>query len=81
MLDVQQTFDKVFHPWQLYKIKRKLRYEFTLLQSYLEDRQFYVMLNGKDWILNIIEAEIPDGSVLKPFFTLSSYLICRNLAV
>lgn len=45
-LDIQQAFDKVWHQGLLYKLKKQLPHNmFTLLQSYLEDRLFFVKVN------------------------------------
>ena len=46
-LDIQQAFDKVWHPGLLYKIKTNIPRYFLLFKSYLYNRRFYVQ-HGHD---------------------------------
>ncbi|KAH8306794.1 hypothetical protein KR044_007526 [Drosophila immigrans] len=67
MLDVKQAFDRVWHPGLLFKIKRDLpQPHYALLQSYLKDRQFQVRCGEDRSAVKIIQAGVPQGSVLGP---------------
>lgn len=66
-LDIQQAFDKVWHKGLLSKIKQHLPHPFfSILNSYLTDRLFYVKESGNTSALHRIEAGVPQGSVLGP---------------
>lgn len=66
-LDIQQAFDKVWHPGLLYKIKCLLPTPyFLLLKSYLSKRSFYVKYNNAFSNIFDICSGVPQGSVLGP---------------
>lgn len=70
-LDVSQAFDKVWHAGLLYKIKTTfpLKY-FSILKSYLTDREFRTKI-GEETSQNYpIKAGVPQGSVLGPILYL-----------
>jgi len=66
-LDVQQAFDRVWHNGLLYKIKKWLPAPyFLLIKSYLTKRCFYVQQKNDTSTLFLINAGVPQGSVLGP---------------
>lgn len=66
-LDVQQAFDRVWHPGILFKLKALLPAPFYLvLKSYLQQRYFYVNTNQEFSDIRQIRAGVPQGSVLGP---------------
>ena len=66
-LDIQQAFDKVWHEGLLYKIKKILPLPYySILKSYLTNRQFIVKCLGASSATFPIESGIPQGSVLGP---------------
>lgn len=66
-LDISQAFDKVWHDGLLYKIKNLLPINYyTFIKSYLENRFFYVKEEDEMSSLNVINAGVPQGSVLGP---------------
>ncbi|KAL1138214.1 hypothetical protein AAG570_009905 [Ranatra chinensis] len=70
-LDVEQAFDRVWHPGLLYKLKKILPSTYYLiLQSYLKDR--YSVVCQKDKLSGYIRinASVPQGSVLGPLLYL-----------
>jgi hypothetical protein len=69
-LDVSQTFDRVWHPGLLYKIKHHLPALFPLLKSYISDRQFRTRVKGEFSALFPINSGVPQGSVLGPLLYL-----------
>jgi len=71
-LDISKAFDKVWHAGLLFKLKQngiedKL---LTLFESYLLNRRQRVVLNGSYSTLSVIEAGVPQGSVLGPLLFL-----------
>ena len=66
-LDIQQAFDKVWHEGLLYKIKKILPHPYySILKSYLTNRQFIVKCLGASSATFPIESGIPQGNVLGP---------------
>ena len=66
-LDIQQAFDKVWHEGLLYKIEKILPHPYySILKSYLTNRQFIVKCLGATSATFPIESGIPQGSVLGP---------------
>lgn len=65
-LDIQQAFDRVWHPGLLYKIKHKLPKYYLLLKSYIDNRQFSVQIGNCHSGLYYARAGVPQGSVLGP---------------
>lgn len=71
-LDIEQAFDKVWHPGLLYKIKRHMTDQlYLLLRSYLSDRYFQVKLENTFSDYHSIQSGVPQGSVLGPFLYLT----------
>ena len=67
-LDIAKAFDTVWHTGLLYKmanldINTKL---IKLISSFLENRTFSVHINDKHSTTRIVEAGVPQGSVLAP---------------
>ena len=66
-LDIQQAFDKVWHEGLLYKLKKILPHtHYSILKSYLTNRQFIVKYLEAITTTFPIEAGIPQSSVLGP---------------
>ena len=66
-LDIQQTFDKVWHEGLLYRLKKVLPHTYySILKSYLTNKQFMVKYADAITTTFPIEAGIPQGSVLGP---------------
>ena len=66
-LDIQQAFDKVWHEGLLYKLKKVLPHTYySMLKSYLTNRQFMVKYADAITTTFPIEAGIPQDSVLGP---------------
>ena len=64
-LNIQQAFDKVWHEGLLYKIKKILPHPYySILKSYLTNRQFIVKCLDATSATFPIESGIPQGSVL-----------------
>ena len=64
-LDIQHAFDKVWHEGLLYKLKKVLPHTYySILKSYLTNRQFMVEYADAIATTFPIEAGIPQGSVL-----------------
>ena len=71
-LDFRKAVDKVWHPGLLHKLKKtgicgKL---LSLFESYLSNRQQYVVIQGHRSNLKPIKAGVPQGSVLGPLLFL-----------
>lgn len=70
-LDIAQAFDKVWHDGLLYKLKIALPANYyTILKSYVQNRQFYVKQGQTRTTLHEIHAGVPQGSVLGPILYL-----------
>jgi retron-type reverse transcriptase len=69
-LDLQEAFDSVNHQVLLDKLHRYgVRWTFfTLIQSYLTNREQFVALNEFNSPLRLINIGVPQGSVLGPLF-------------
>ena len=66
-LDIQQALDKVWHEGPLYKLKKVLPHTYySILKSYLTNRQFMVKYADAITTTFPIETGIPHGSVLGP---------------
>ena len=66
-LHIQQVFDKVWHEGLLYKLKRVLPHTYySILRSYLTNRQFMVKYTDAITTTFPIEAGITQGNVLGP---------------
>lgn len=66
-LDIGQAFDRVWHVGLLHKIKRNLPADlYLLLKSYLTNRYFTVKYQDAITPIHIINAGVPQGSVLGP---------------
>ena len=87
-LDISKTFDKVWHAGLLHKLKS---YEisgqiFGLISSFLSNRWFQVVLDGKSSQEYPVNAGVPQGSILghRPFLLyindLPDDVIC-NIAI
>lgn len=66
-LDVQQAFDRVWHPGLLYKIKKSISKYFLILKSYLAERSFAVVQDNNLSAVFPINAGVVQGSILGPF--------------
>lgn len=66
-LDVAQAFDKVWHDGLIKKLKVLFPLQYTkLLESYLSQRTFRIKQENEYSELKIINAGVPQGSVLGP---------------
>lgn len=66
-LDIQQAFDRVWHPGLLHKAKKILTPQlYQLVMSFLLGRTFRVTTDGCTSSVKVIEAGVPQGSVLGP---------------
>ena len=70
--DISKAFDRVWHPGLLAKLSR-VGITGQLLdwfESYLNDRQQRVVINGQSSLWGLIKAGVPQGSVLGPLLFL-----------
>lgn len=65
-LDIQQAFDKVWHPGLLYKIKTYIPQYYLVLKSYLSNRKFQVRHGTELSPFFSIQSRVPQGSFLGP---------------
>ena len=67
-LDISKTFDKVWHPGLLPKLKSYgiLGQIFGLISSFLSNRWLRVVLDGKSLQEYPVNAGVPQGSILGP---------------
>jgi hypothetical protein len=66
-LDVSQAFDKVWHIGLLNKLRQSLPINyFLLLQSFLQNRHFFIKFASAQHPLSPIHAGVPQDSVLGP---------------
>ena len=67
-LDISKTFDKVWHPGLLPKLKSYgiLGQIFGLISSFLSNRWLRVVLDGKSSQEYPVNAGVPQGSILGP---------------
>jgi hypothetical protein len=66
-LDIQQAFDRVWHQGLLYKAKQILTPQlFQIVKSFLIGRTFCVTTDGFKSSVKVIQAGVPQGSVLGP---------------
>ena len=67
-LDIFKTFDRVWHTGLLHKLKsyRISGQLFGLISSFLSNRQFWVVLDGKSWKGYPVNAGVSQGSILDP---------------
>ena len=77
-LDISQAFDKVWHLGLLYKLRCHLPSSYCdLLESYLTDRFFRIKQDDVYSNLQIIQSDVPQGSILGPIlylrFTIYTY--------
>ena len=75
-LDFSKAFDTIQHPILL---KKLFAYEIggnilKLIESYLANRQQFVIINNSNSTLNRITCGVPQGSILGPLF----FLLCIN---
>lgn len=67
LLDVGQTFDKVWHKGLLFKLYNDLPTEYyEILESYLGNRHFKFNIESEYSKLKSFSAGVPQGSVLGP---------------
>ena len=78
-LDINQTFDKVWHPGLLFKINQTLpsRY-YNILKSYLQQRQLVVTHNDATSLPVHMISGVPQGNVLGPFLYIISTNVCNE---
>jgi hypothetical protein len=70
-LHISQAYDKVWHIGLLYKLRQSLPINyFLLLQSFLQNRHFFIRFGSAQHPLSPIHAGVPQGSVLGLFLYL-----------
>ena len=76
-LDLKKAFDTINHELplanlELYVFRGPI---FHLIQNYLQNPNQYVFLQGENFIININNQRVPQGSILCLFFSHSTSLI------
>ena len=71
-LDISKAFDKVWHNGLIYKLKQNGVAGDLLdtLTNFLKERKQRVILNGQYWMWTIVEAGVPQDSILGPLLFL-----------
>ena len=67
-MDISKAFDRVWYDGLLYKLKLLEicgRY-YNLIQSFLDNRHQRVVLNGHSSKWSLVQAGVPQGSILDP---------------
>ena len=70
--DISKAFDRVWHDGLLFKLRSigisgRLRYWF---RNYLADRKQRVVINGRTYKFKLVEAGVPQGSIIGPLLFL-----------
>ena len=71
-LDISRAFDQAWNDGLLYKLKLLGicgRY-YNLIQSFLDSRHERTVRNGQSWKWSLVEAGVPEGSILGPLLFL-----------
>ena len=71
-LDISKAFDRVWHDGLLYKLKLLgiCGIYYNLIQSFFDSRHQRVVLNGQSSKSSLVEAGVPQGSILSPLLFL-----------
>ena len=71
-LDMFKAFDRVWHDALLYKLKLLgiCGRNYNLIRSFLDNRYQRVVLNGQPSKWSLVEADVPQGSILGPLLFL-----------
>ena len=84
-LDISKAFDRVWHAGLLHKLKSYgiSGQIFGLISSFLSNRQFWVVLDGKSSQEYPVNAGVPQGFILGPtlfsFYTLMTFLMMLSV--
>ena len=78
-LDISKAFDKVWHDGSLFKLNQNgiSGGLLKLFENYLHNRKQRVVLNGSYSDYSSIESEVPQGSVLGPYYFLFTLTILK----